>query len=401
MMIQEVKEGMKVRNAGGDIFRIKDVRGELVLVEMLEHNGNGFAVNYLHQTIIPGKVTEIKQTSEIDMLLPGWYEVTLEYLEPLEPVEPEIPMFDKGDIVKDKFGNLFEIYDVVFSEHFNWSAPEYDKMGYRLKLIGNYTTSSVRMAGNISGFYNTGEVLWIYNTKEDAELDEIKVTEDHLFATELELYDADELDADVSDESDDIPYLVYGDLVKDKFGNIFRIQDVERYKEDNMHYYVELVEYTSSVKRYAGMYAEFDMPGICYWIYDTEEAAIANEVAVNGHFLYATELVLVQSVLQTKPAKAKSKIQKPVKPNKPATPAKAEKAEIAKRYPSIEDLQKMSEENDLGKLLDLAYESLKKQASLGERRSNLEAETFKRCIPHFEREGFDITEHGMLIEVRW
>lgn len=518
MMIQEVKEGMKVRNAGGDIFRIKDVRGELVLVEMLEHNGNGFAVNYLHQTIIPGKVTEIKQTSEIDMLLPGWYEVTLEYLEPLEPVEPEIPMFDKGDIVKDKFGNLFEIYDVVFSEHFNWSAPEYDKMGYRLKLIGNYTTSSVRMAGNISGFYNTGEVLWIYNTKEDAELDEIKVTEDHLFATELELYDefdvadesddsansaeadhaedsddpnklevpdfqvgdkvkdkfgniykikdiddagnpdnmrynlaffernsdspvrkignvsgfysddacawiynsfkdalndeilvtdahifatelelydADELDADVSDESDDVPYLVYGDLVKDKFGNIFRIQDVERHKEDNMHYYLELVEQISSVKRYAGMYAEFDMPGICYWIYDTEEAAIANEVAVNGHFLYATELVLVQSVLQTKPAKAKSKIQKP------ATPAKAEKAEITKRYPSIEDLQKMSEENDLGKLLDQAYEILKEQASLGERRSNLEAETFKRCIPHFEREGFDITEHGTLIEVRW
>ena len=204
--------------------------------------------------------------------------------------ELEIPMFNKGDIVKDKFGNLFEIYDVVFTERFNRNAPGYDKMGYRLKLIGSCTSSPVRMAGNVAGFYNVGEVLWVYNTKEDAEHEEIRVTEDHLFATELELYDAE----DVLDEP-----------------------------------------------------------------------------------------------------KSKSKIQKP---------AKAEKAETVKResrYPSIEDLQKISEENDLGKLLDQAYEILKEQASLGERRSNLEAETFKRCIPHFEREGFEITEHGTLIEVRW
>lgn len=190
----------------------------------------------------------------------------------------EIPMFNKGDIVKDKFGNLFEIHDMVFAECFNRSAPEYDKMGYRLKLIGNRAESPVRKAGNIAGFYNVGEVLWVYNTKEDAELEEIRVAEEHLFATELSLYD------------------------------------------------------------------EFDISG---------------------------------------------------------DSAKAEEAEIAKRYPSIEDLQKMSEENNLGNLLDRAYKILKEQASLGERRSNLEAETFKRCIPHFEREGFDITEHGTLIEVRW
>ena len=95
----------------------------------------------------------------------------------------EVPEFDKSDIVKDKFGNLFEVYDIVSSERFNRNAPGYDKMGYRLKLIGNSNSSSVRMAGNVSGFYNTGEVLWVYNTKEDAEHEEIQVTEDHLFAT--------------------------------------------------------------------------------------------------------------------------------------------------------------------------------------------------------------------------
>lgn len=297
----------------------------------------------------------------------------------------EIPMFNKDDIVTDKFGNLFEVYDMVFSERFNRNAPGYDKMGYRLKLIGNCTSSSVRMAGNVSGFYNVGEVLWIYNTEEDAVSDEVAVTDAHIFATELCLYDELDVSSD-SAKAEDVPRFAIGDLVKDKFGNIFKIVDPERFKEgdeDSMHYHIELAnKHPNSPERMAGMYAKFNDPGVSYWVYDTEEAAIADEVAVNRHYLYATELVLVQSDLQTKPAKA-------------------DRAEISKRYPSIEDLQKISEENDLGKLLDQAYEILKEQASLGERRSNLEAEKFKRCIPHFEREGFDITEHGTLIEVRW
>lgn len=290
--------------------------------------------------------------------------------------ESEIPEFDKGDIVKDKFGNLFEVYDMAFSERFNRNAPGYDKMGYRLKLIGNGNSSSVRMAGNVVGFYNVGEVLWIYNTEEDAELDKIKVTEDHLFATELSLYDN-------TAKAEDVPCFAIGDLVKDKFSNLFKIIDTTPFKEgddDNMHYHIELAnKRPNSPERAASMYAKFNDPGVSYWVYDTEEAAIADEVAVNGHYLYATELVLVQSVLQMKPAKA----------------------EIAKRFPSIEDLQKISEENDLGKLLDQAYEILKEQASFGERNANLQFEKFKRCIPHFEREGFDITEHSELIEVRW
>lgn len=313
----------------------------------------------------------------------------------------EIPIFNKGDVVKDKFGNLLVIEDMVSTQQLERDSDIYDFMGYRVKIIEKHPSSPARMVGNVSGFHSDDKCMWIYNTREDAVNDEVLVTDAHIFATELSLFDefdiADNSDnsdnsakAEDSEESDkvevsDIPIFLVGNIVKDKFGNIFRIQDVERFKEedgDNMHYYVELVEQISSVKRYAGMYAEFDFPGVCYWIYDTEEAAVANEVAVNRYYLYATELVLVQSVLQTKSVK----------------PAKAE---IAKRYPSIEDLQKMSEENDLSKLLDLAYEILKEQASLGERAANLNFEKFKRCIPHFEREGFDITEHGTLIEVRW
>lgn len=266
---------------------------------MLDHNSGLKPVNYVHEIFTPGEILEIDQISEIDMLLSGYYEVALEYLEPVEDTEEvkeiEIPMFDKGDVVKDKFGNIFKVIDA------------------------------------------------------------------------------------------------------DKF---------EDFSDDCMHYNVELViKRLDSPIRKAGGAAEFDEIGYHFWIYDTAEDAASRGVIVNDIQLLATELVLVQSVLQTKSTKTsktsktgKSKIQKPVKPAKPAKPAKAE---IAKRYPSIEDLQKMSEENDLGKLLDQAYEILKEQASLGERSSNLEAEKFKRCIPHFEREGFNVVENGQVLEIGW
>ena len=299
--------------------------------------------------------------------------------------ESEIPMFNKDVVVKDKFGNLLVIEDIVSPQQLERDSDIYDFMGYRVKIIEKNPSSPTRMVGNVSGFHSDDKCMWIYNTREDAVNDEVVVTDAHIFATELSLYDEFDVSGD-SAKAEDVPRFAIGDLVKDKFSNFFKIIDTERFKEgddNNMHYHIELAnKHPNSPERMAGMYAKFNDPGVSYWVYDTEEAAIADEVAVNGHYLYATELVLVQSVLQTKPAKA-------------------EKAEISKRYPSIEDLQKISEENDLGNLLDQAYEILKEQASLGKRRSNLEAETFKRCIPHFEREGFDITEHGTLIEVRW
>lgn len=408
MMIQEIKQGMKVRNAGGDVFEIMGTKGDLVIVKMLDHNSGLKPVNYVHEIFTPGEILEIDQTSEIDMLLSGYYEVVLEYLEPVEDTEEvkeiEIPMFDKGDIVKDKFGNLYVIEDLVSPRRLEQDTPEYDHMGYRLKIIEKNTSLPARKVGNVSGFYSNDACMWIYNTFGDAVNDEVIVTDAHIFATELELYDEDELVAeDVSNESDDVPIFLVGDLVKDKFGNIFEVVDADKFEnfsDDCMHYNVGLViKHPDSPICKAGGAAEFDEIGYHFWIYDTAEDAESRGVIVNDRQLLATELVLVQSVLQTKSTKTsktsktdKSKIQKPAKPAK---------AEIAKRYPSIEDLQKISEENDLGKLLDQAYEILKEQASFGNRIADLNFEKFKRCIPHLEREGFDITEHSMLIEVRW
>lgn len=322
--------------------------------------------------------------------------------------EIEIPMFDKGDIVKDKFGNLYVIEDLVSPQRLERDTPEYDLMGYRLKIIEKNTSSPARKVGNVSGFYSDDACMWIYNTFGDAVDDEVLVTDAHIFATELELYDEEDADIDRVEVSD-VPIFLVGDLVEDKFGNIFRIQDVERFKEEDeeevSHYNVELVtKQPNSPIRLTGSFAEFDEIGHNFWIYDTAEDAAARGVMVTDRQILATELVLTQSVLQTKPTKSKSKIQKPVKPAKLANSAKADRAELTRResrYPSIKDLQKMSEENDLGNLLDQAYTILKEQASFGNRIADLNFEKFKRCIPHFEQEGFDVTERGTLIMIRW
>ncbi len=310
------------------------------------------------------------------------------------------PMFNKGDVVKDKFGNLYVIEDLVSPQQLEQDSPEYDHMGYRLKIIEKNTSSPSRKVGNVSGFYSDGACMWIYNTFGDAVNDEVLVTDAHIFATELEWYD--ELDADdVEDiEVSDVPIFLVGDLVKDKFGNTFKVVDADKFEDfsdDCMHYNVELViKHPDSPIRKAGGAAEFEKAGYYFWIYDTAEDAASRGVIVNDRQLLATELVLVQSVLQTKSTKTsktgKSKIQKPAKPAK---------AEISKRYPSIEDLQNISEENDLGNLLDQAYEILKEQARFGNQIADLNFEKFKRCIPHFEREGFNVVENGQVIEIGW
>lgn len=407
MMIQEIKQGMKVRNAGGDVFEIMGTKGDLVIVKMLDHNSGLKPVNYVHEIFTPGEILEIDQTSEIDMLLSGYYEVALEYLELVEDTEEvkeiEIPMFDKGDVVKDKFGNLYVIEDLVSPQQLERDTLEYDHMGYRLKIIEKNPSSPARKVGTFYGFYSGDACMWIYNTLKDAVNDEVIVTDAHIFATELELYDEDELIAEDADELDaddaedievsDVPIFLPGDLVKDAFGNIFEVAeakpsqrlDPDRFDYDNMGYRLKLAtKNPQSPVREVHDNVKFVEEGSKFWVYNREEDARAVE-EYNPYTITASELVLVRSVLQTKPAK----------------PAKPAKAEIAKRYPSIEDLQKMSEENDIGKLLDQAYAILKEQASFGERIADLNFEKFKRCIPHFEREGFDITEHGMSIEVRW
>lgn len=299
-----------------------------------------------------------------------------------------VPMFREGELVEDKHGNIFKILEV---DDINDSDT---CMHYNLELVTKALNSLDRPIGAHLKFKQPGDSFWVYDTEEAAKDDKVKVTNNHLFATELVLFGKPEEAEDI--EVSDVPIFLVGDLVKDAFGNIFEVAeakpsqrlDPDRFDYCNTGYRLKLVtKNPQSPIREVHDNVKFVEEGIKFWVFNREEDARAVK-EYNPYTITASELVLVRSVLQTKPAK----------PTTPATPAKAE---ITRRYPSIEDLQKMSEENDLGNLLDQAYTILKAQASLGERNANLQFEKFKRCIPHFEREGFDITERGMLIEVRW
>nr|DAT33013.1 MAG TPA: hypothetical protein [Caudoviricetes sp.] len=314
--------------------------------------------------------------------------------------EIAIPMFDRGDYVKDKFGIIFKIITALAPQHFEQDSFEYDGMGYQLELIEKAPNTRAREVGDDAVFHREGDEYWIYNTEADIQYGGYEVAPETIVATELVLFEKSEEAEEAEDiEESDVPIFLPGDLVKDAFGNIFEVAeakpsrrlDPDRSDYCNMGYRLKLVtKNPQSPIREVHDNVKFVEEGIKFWVFNREEDARAVE-EYNPYTITASELVLVRSVLQTKP----------VNPATPANSAKADRAKLTRRYPSIEDLQKMSEENDLGNLLDQAYSILKEQASLGERRSNLEAEKFKRCIPHFEREGFEITERGMLIEVQW
>lgn len=311
--------------------------------------------------------------------------------------EIAIPMFDRGDYVKDKFGNIFKIITALAPQHFEQDSFEYDEMGYQLELIEKAPNTRTREVGDDAVFHREGDEYWIFNTEADIRDGGYEVVPETIVATELVLFEkseeAEEIEEAEDIEESDVPIFLPGDLVKDAFGNTFVVYeakpsqrlDPDRFDYCNMGYRLKLViKNPQSPVREVRDNVKFVEEGSKFWVYNREEDARAVE-EYNPYTITASELVLVRSVLQTKPV----------------NPATLAKAELTRRFPSIEDLQKMSEENDLGNLLDQAYAILKEQASLGERRSNLEADKFKRCIPHFEQEGFNVVENGQVIEICW
>lgn len=311
-----------------------------------------------------------------------------------------IPMFNQGDLVKDKFGNIFKIITVLAEQHFEQDSFEYDEMGYQLKLIDKAPNTRDREVGDGAEFHREGDEYWIYNTKADICDEDYEITPETIFATELVLFEKSEDAKDAEEpeeiEESDVPIFLAGDLVKDAFGNTFEVVeakpsqrlDPDRFDYCNMGYRLKLViKNRQSPIREVHDNIKFVQEGSIFWVYNREEDARAvNEN--NPYTITASELVLVRSILQTRSTK-------------PANSVVPAKAELTRRYPSIEELQTMSEENDLGNLLDKAYAILKEQASLGNRIADLNFEKFKRCIPHFEQEGFNVVENGQVIEIGW
>lgn len=138
-----------------------------------------------------------------------------------------------------------------------------------------------------------------------------------------------------------------------------------------------------------------------YWFYDSKKDAEDDGYDADELLITLEDLVLETPEIITKGEDREDDGFNEV----PKKSTKGGIGEVGKiggvgKFPSIEDLRKISEANDFEKLLALAYETLKSQARLGKRDAIL-TEPFTRCIPYFIREGFNVIEHSNLIEVRW
>jgi len=136
--------------------------------------------------------------------------------------EIAIPMFDRGDYVKDKFGNIFKIITALAPQHFERDSFEYDEMGYQLELIEKAPNTRAREVGDDAVFHREGDEYWIFNTEVDIRDGGYEVVPETIVATELVLFEKSEEVEEAEDiEVSDVPIFLVGDLVKDAFGNIF------------------------------------------------------------------------------------------------------------------------------------------------------------------------------------
>nr|DAJ15233.1 MAG TPA: hypothetical protein [Myoviridae sp. ctTS62] len=268
-----------------------------------------------------------------------------------------------------------------------------DEQPAKLELIDNISEAEYIAVTPHIGFERKGSIRWPYASRVALSVLH-DITESDVYMTLEDLFYPETAETTEEIEESDIPILFEGDLVKDAFGNTFEVVeakprqrlDPDRFDYCNMGYRLKLVtKNPTSPIREVHDNVKFLEEGNKYWVYNREEDA--RNVKEFNHTITASELVLSKSVFQVELRKTLES----------ATPAKAESA---KHRPSIQELRKLSEEYNPENLLDEAYQILEEQARLGERRANLTGK-FKNCIQHFKREGFNVLEHGMLIEISW
>lgn len=166
-------------------------------------------------------------------------------------------------------------------------------------------------------------------------------------------------------------------LVHPEYGLRFRVEGLD-FDCDLLPVQVRLLdEVDEHVKIHAGdPFWEFSK-GTSFWIFttkDTVEEGEDDDMSLDG-------IIVLEDLVRE-------------------TPREYKRGSVAIDYPTVEDLRKLSEENNLQKLLDRAYNILVQQAKLGERFARLETE-FKKCILHFESRGFQVSDQGSTIVISW
>lgn len=180
MLFEELLLGLQVISPQGDIFEVCAISNsdKTALVKVNEfatkNHGDEDPMNKSGREFTGGNSGWITEHGK-NVMKRGFYEVSYRDLSLWRG--DEIPEFKTGDFVKDLDGNIYRVAEV-----------DIDTSGrYRLELLEFSGDFIERDADRCWSFEEVGQLLWVYNTQNDAVLADDYTGIYQLFATELKL----------------------------------------------------------------------------------------------------------------------------------------------------------------------------------------------------------------------
>lgn len=180
MLFEELLLGLQVISPQGDIFEVCAISNsdKTALVKVNEfatkNHGDEDPIDKSGREFTGGNSGWITEHGK-NAMRRGFYEVGYRDLSLWRG--DDIPEFETGDFAKDLDGNIYRVADV-----------DIDTSGrYRLELLEFASNFIERNAGRCCSFEEEGQLLWIYNTQNDAVLADDYTGICQLFATELKL----------------------------------------------------------------------------------------------------------------------------------------------------------------------------------------------------------------------
>lgn len=180
MLFEELLLGLQVISPQGDIFEVCAISNsdKTALVKVNEfatkNHGDEDPMDKSGRKFTGGNSGWITEHGK-NVMKRGFYEVGYRDLSLWRG--DDIPEFETGDFVKDLDGNIYRVAEV-----------DIDTSGrYRLELLEFSSDFIGRNADRCWSFEEAGQLLWIYNTQNDAVLADDYTGIYQLFATELKL----------------------------------------------------------------------------------------------------------------------------------------------------------------------------------------------------------------------
>lgn len=180
MLFEELLLGLQMISPQGDIFEVCAISNsdKTALFKVNEfatkNHGEEDPMDKSGREFTGGNSGWITEHGK-NVMKRGFYEVGYQNLEIWRL--DDIPEFKTGDFVKDLDGNIYRVAEV-----------DIDTSGrYRLELLEFSSDFIERTADRCWSFEEAGQLLWIYNTQNDAVLADDYTGIYQLFATELKL----------------------------------------------------------------------------------------------------------------------------------------------------------------------------------------------------------------------